>query len=171
MPRHRGVYKKENPEPYELSRSRIENFVKCPSCFYLVQVKGINFPSIPGFNINEATDILLKKDFDRYRGTKITHPYLVKQGMSHMVPYDHEHFELWTQSMHFGATDRMHTVHKETNLKIGGGLDDVWLNTKNEKLVATASLAQVRSPIYKSSIKKWQNYSDNLKDLENLINN
>ena len=41
---------------------------------------------------------------------------------------------------------------------------------KNEKLVATASLAQVRSPIYKSSIKKWQNYSDNLKDLENLIN-
>ncbi len=42
---------------------------------------------------------------------------------------------------------------------------------KNEKLVATASLAQVRSPIYKSSIKKWQNYSDNLKDLENLINN
>ena len=134
MPRHRGVYKKENREPYELSRSRIENFVKCPSCFYLVQVKGINFPSIPGFNINEATDILLKKDFDRYRGTKITHPYLVKQGMSHMVPYDHEHFELWTQSMHFGATDRMHIIHKETNLKIGGGLDDVWLNTKTNRL-------------------------------------
>ncbi|MBD1141299.1 sulfotransferase [Pelagibacterales bacterium SAG-MED39] len=41
---------------------------------------------------------------------------------------------------------------------------------KNEKLVATASLAQVRSPIYKSSIKKWQNYSDNLKDLRNIIN-
>ena len=134
MPRHRGVYKKENPEPYELSRSRIENFVKCPSCFYLVQVKGINFPSIPGFNINEATDILLKKDFDRYRGSKITHPYLVKQGMSHLVPYDHEHFELWTQSMHFGATDRMHIIHKETNLKIGGGLDDVWFNTKTNKL-------------------------------------
>ena len=42
---------------------------------------------------------------------------------------------------------------------------------KNEKLVATASLAQVRSPIYKSSIKKWQNYSNNLKDLESIINN
>ena len=36
--------------------------------------------------------------------------------------------------MHFGAKDRMHTVHNETNLKIGGGLDDVWLNKKTREL-------------------------------------
>jgi len=134
MPRHRGLFKADRPEPYELSRSRIENFVKCPACFYLVQVKGIAFPSIPGFNINEATDVLLKKDFDKYRGTDATHPYLVRQGLPHLVPYDHEHFDLWTQSMHFGAKDRMHTIHQETNLKIGGGLDDIWLNTQTNKL-------------------------------------
>ncbi len=40
---------------------------------------------------------------------------------------------------------------------------------KNKKTVATASLAQVRSPIYKSSIKKWENYSDQLLDLRKLI--
>ena len=34
------------------------------------QVEGIEFPSMPGFNINEATDVLLKKDFDRYREKK-----------------------------------------------------------------------------------------------------
>ena len=134
MPRHRGIFKPEHPEPYELSRSRIENFIKCPACFYLVQVKGVKFPSFPGFNINEATDVLLKKDFDKYRGTNIAHPYLVEQGLSHLVPYDHEHFDFWTQSMHFGAKDRMHTLHNKTNLKIGGGLDDVWLNTKTNKL-------------------------------------
>ena len=39
MPRHRGQFNPENPAPYELSRSRIENFVKCPACFYLQQVK------------------------------------------------------------------------------------------------------------------------------------
>jgi len=42
---------------------------------------------------------------------------------------------------------------------------------KNKKIVATASLAQVRSPIYKSSLNKWQNYSDELKILEDLVTN
>ena len=40
---------------------------------------------------------------------------------------------------------------------------------KNKKSVSTASLAQVRSPIYKSSIKKWENYSEDLKQLKKLL--
>ena len=40
---------------------------------------------------------------------------------------------------------------------------------KNKKSVSTASLAQVRSPIYKSSIEKWKNYSENLKELSDFI--
>ncbi len=134
MVRHRGIFNPLNSEPYELSRSRVENFFKCPCCFYLIQVRGVEFPSIPGFNINEATDILLKKDFDKYRGTKKTHPFLIENGLEHLIPFHHEHFDLWTQSMHFGAKDRMNTIHKGTNLKIGGGLDDVWLNTKTDKI-------------------------------------
>ena len=55
--RHRGVFDPNNSSPYELSRSRVENFVRCPACFYLRQIKKVNFPSIPGFNINEATDV------------------------------------------------------------------------------------------------------------------
>ena len=42
---------------------------------------------------------------------------------------------------------------------------------KNKKSVSTASLAQVRQPLYSSSIEKWKNYSKELKDLkEQLIN-
>tara|TARA_B100000579_G_C22831352_1_gene856177 strand:+ start:541 stop:2106 length:1566 start_codon:yes stop_codon:yes gene_type:complete len=41
---------------------------------------------------------------------------------------------------------------------------------KNKKSVSTASLAQVRSPIYKSSIKKWENYSEDLEPLKKLLN-
>ena len=40
---------------------------------------------------------------------------------------------------------------------------------KNKKSVSTASLAQVRSPIYKSSIEKWKNYSGDLKELSDFI--
>ncbi len=30
MARHRGAYKKDHPEPYEVSRSQIQSFLKCP---------------------------------------------------------------------------------------------------------------------------------------------
>ena len=132
--RHRSIFDPGNPGPYELSRSRIENYVKCPACFYLQQVKAVRFPSIPSFLINEATDVLLKRDFDKYREAQTTHPYLQAIGMRHLVPYQHEDFEKWTQSLHFGAEGRMNTIHDESNIKLGGGLDDVWLNTETGKL-------------------------------------
>ena len=134
MARHRGIYKPSHNEPYELSRFRIETFVRCPACFYLVQVKGIEFPSMPGWNLNEATDVLLKRDFDHYRKIEQTHPFLQKNGYGHLIPYNHENFELWTQSMHYGAEDRFHTIHEQTHLKVGGGLDDVWFNQKTGKV-------------------------------------
>ena len=132
--RHRGQYDETNTSPYELSRSRIENFVRCPACFYLQQVKGVRFPSMPGFNINEATDVLLKRDFDKYRGKTATHPFLASNGYENLMPFQHENFDLWTQSLHFGAEGRLHFVHSETNLKVGGGLDDVWLNRETGEL-------------------------------------
>ena len=53
-----------------------------------------------------------------------------KKGLEYLIPLQDERFELWTQSLHFGAASRSNTVHEETNLKVGGGLDDVWLNTE-----------------------------------------
>ena len=41
---------------------------------------------------------------------------------------------------------------------------------KNEKSVSTASLAQVRSPMYKSSLAQWKNYSAELKELSDILN-
>ena len=40
---------------------------------------------------------------------------------------------------------------------------------ENKKIVATASLAQVRSPVYNSSIKKWEKFSDELSELKEII--
>ena len=41
---------------------------------------------------------------------------------------------------------------------------------KNSRAVTTASLAQVRQPIYKSSISSWKNYSEHLGELIDTIN-
>ena len=40
---------------------------------------------------------------------------------------------------------------------------------KNKKTVSTASLAQVRNPIYKTSVKKWEKYSEDIELLKNLL--
>ena len=98
------------------------------------QVEGIKFPDIPGFNINEATDVLLKKHFDKYRVEASIPPFFESHGLEHLVPFHHDNFDKWTESLHFGAEGRMHTVVDELNLKIGGGLDDVWQNTGTKEL-------------------------------------
>ena len=41
---------------------------------------------------------------------------------------------------------------------------------KNKKTVSTASLAQVRSPLYKTSVNKWEKFGEELNLLKKLIN-
>ena len=79
MPRHRGTYNPEREEPYEVSRYQIENFIKCPACFWMNRAKGIKFPGMPGFLLNTATDTLLKKDFDVYREKQQPHPVMLNE--------------------------------------------------------------------------------------------
>ena len=40
---------------------------------------------------------------------------------------------------------------------------------KSKNSVSTASLAQVRQPIYKTSVASWKNYSSYLEDLKNNL--
>ena len=48
--------------------------------------------------------------------------------------------------------------------------DDNCLNFhKNTRSVSTASLAQVRQPLYKTSIEKWKKYSKNLTILKKQL--
>ncbi|SVC54526.1 uncharacterized protein METZ01_LOCUS307380, partial [marine metagenome] len=83
-----------------------------------------------GWPLNSATDVLLKKDFDAYRQRQEPHPFLLKKGFGHLIPLQHEDFQRWTVATQLG----LHTVHEQTNLKVGGGLDDVWLNTKTNQI-------------------------------------
>ena len=134
MPRHRGTFKPDREEPYELSRSRVESFIRCPACFWLDRAKGVKFPSIPGFNLNTNTDILLKRDFDVYRAKQEPHPFMVMHGLGHLVPFAHEDLERWENSKSFGAAKHFNTLHEETNILLGGGLDDVWQNQQTGEL-------------------------------------
>lgn len=152
MPRHRGTYKPEREEPYELSRGKIENLLKCEACFWLERAKGVKFPSIPGFLLNTNTDTLLKKDFDAYRGRE-AHPIMVAAGLEHLRPFAHEDIEKWESSLHFGSSPHhFNTIHEETNILFGGGLDDVWENIETGELhivdyKSTAQMSKTPKPL------------------------
>ena len=129
--RHRGAYQADNPAPYELSRSWIENWRKCEACFWLTKVKGVKTPSIPGFLINSLTDQLLKHEMDKYRQEQKPHPFFESKGLSNIVPLDHPELEDWTDSLQFGASPKKwNTVHEPTNILFGGGIDDMFVNTE-----------------------------------------
>ena len=50
--------------------------------------------------------------------------------------------------------------------------DDNCLNFhKNKRPVSTASLAQVRQPLYNTSVEKWKKYSKNLEVLKKKLSN
>jgi len=132
--RHQGVFNPEHLAPYELSRSRVENYLKCKACFWLQQLGGAEPHKIPNFTINTTTDILLKRDADAVRGKKSL-PLWEAHGLGHLIPFEHEDLENWTNSLQYGLNDRyFNTIHEETNIKFGGGLDDVFYNTETGQL-------------------------------------
>ncbi|SVE00069.1 uncharacterized protein METZ01_LOCUS452923, partial [marine metagenome] len=65
----------------KLSRTRIQNFLDCPRCFYLEENMNLKRTSMPPFLINSAVDTLLKKEFDHYRALQQPHPYMEEIGL------------------------------------------------------------------------------------------
>ena len=58
----------------EISRSKWDNFIKCPLCFYLLEKHQIKPPGTPGHPINSRVDSLLKEEFDELRAKGEPHP-------------------------------------------------------------------------------------------------
>lgn len=125
----RYLYNPESLEPFRLSRSKIDAFIKCPRCFYLDRRMGIGQPGGFPFNLNSAVDKLLKKEFDIHRAKGTTHPLMKQYGID-AVPFAHEKIDEWRDSLRRGVT-----CQHETNLLITGGVDDVWVSPEGELII------------------------------------
>lgn len=122
----RNPYNPLSDKPYKLSRSRIDNYLNCPRCFYMHERKGIKAPSGPTLSLNNAVDNLYKNEFDIYRKEKKAHPLMQKHNLN-CIPYDHEKLPEWRN-----AFKGIQWHDKETNFLLFGGIDDVWINTDDE---------------------------------------
>ena len=135
--RKSSFYDKKSNSPFKISRSKFFNFLSCKRCFYLDRVKGLKEPSMPGWALNVAVDELLKKEFDQYRKEQKPHPIMIKHNLNY-VPYQHKDLDIWRNSLKGGIS----YLDDKTNLIIHGGIDDIWFDLKEKKLVVVDYKAQ-----------------------------
>lgn len=127
--RSRNLFDPTSAKPYKLSRSRLENFLKCPRCFYLDRRLGVDQPEGYPFNLNIAVDLLLKKEFDRYRASRLPHPIMKEHGIN-AVPSPNENMNLWRENF-----KGIQVLHTPTNFLIQGAIDDLWETPDGELIV------------------------------------
>lgn len=127
--RSRNIFKTKDIKPYKISRSKIEDFLKCKRCFYLDRKCGTAQPPMFPYTLNNAVDKLLKNEFDTYRAKQEKHPYFIKHNIK-AIPFDHPNLEDWRMNQR-----GIQYLHKPTNLLITGAVDDIWINDNGEKML------------------------------------
>ncbi len=127
--RNSALYAPGSSLPFKLSRSRIENFVSCPRCFYIDRRLGVDRPPGFPFTLNSAVDRLLKKEFDIHRAGKSTHPLLKHYGVD-AIPLAHELIDEWRNPF-----SGIRFLHKPTNFLIFGGIDDIWKDKEGKLII------------------------------------
>lgn len=144
------LYDPAAKEPFSLSRSKVDMFLKCPRCFYLEQRLGIKIPSGPGFSLNSAVDHLLKKEFDIRRAEGVSHPLMEAYGIN-AIPARHEELEIWRENF-----KGIRVVHEATNFELFGAIDDLWINPKGEyHIVDYKATSTIKEITLDDQWKKW----------------
>ena len=126
-----SYYNRNQTESFKISRSKFSDFLSCKRCFYLDRVLGLVSPDLPGWTLNETTDLLLKKEFDLCREREVPHRIFSKFNLDHIIPFQHEDIEKWRDSLHHGIEAEI----DGSNIILYGGIDDVGIDLKENKLV------------------------------------
>lgn len=136
-----SIYSPNQHDDFKISRGKFSDFLTCRRCFYIDRVVGLESPGTPGWTLNETTDLLLKKEFDACRATQTPHRLFLDNGLAHLVPFQHRDIDKWRDSLRHGLMTRF----ADTNIILTGGVDDIWQNTQNGKLVVADYKSQANN--------------------------
>lgn len=134
-------YKLNQKQALKISRSRLQLFLDCPRCFWLLMRQNIKKPSMPDFLLNIAVDKLFKKEFDVYREKAQPHP-LMRKNKIKAIPFKHQDLAKWLNPF-----EGVQYLNKEHNFLIFGGLDDVWVNEEEELIVVDYKATAKDKPV------------------------
>jgi hypothetical protein len=118
------LYVPGDTEPFRLSRTKVEEFVRCPRCFVLAVKHGVKKPGGVPFTLNVAVDNQMKKEFDLYRSNKEPHPLVAAAGLD-LVPFSHPDIDLWRNNFK-GVSHKT----EDGRFEIYGAVDDIWVDSK-----------------------------------------
>lgn len=148
------LFDPSSPKPYRLSRSKLEQFYRCPRCFYLELRFGIKPPLNPPFTLNNAVDELLKKEFDVYRKNQTTHPVCLAHHLD-LIPYAHPDINIWRDALRKG----MSYLVPNTTILLTGAIDDIWINPQTKKL----HIVDYKATAKKGSVSLESEWGDSYK--------
>ncbi len=124
----KNQYQIGQSDPYPISRSKLDDFVKCPRCFVLDRREWTKPPSGPSFTLNSAVDGLLKLEFDQHRADQTVHPVVAGLGFG-FLPAQFEQIDDWRNNR-----KGVQFLHEASNLKLSGAIDDLWFDPENKTL-------------------------------------
>lgn len=110
--------------PFRLSRSKIEEFVRCPRCFVLGVKHGVKRPASVPFTVNIAADNQVKKEFDLYRDKQEVHPIVAAAGLD-LVPFQHPALDVWRNNF-----KGVEAETEDGRFIIAGAVDDIWVDSE-----------------------------------------
>ena len=113
----------------KISRSRLQLFLDCPRCFWLVMRRRVKRPSIADYVLNITVDLLLKKEFDSFRRRRKPHPVMEENKIT-AVPFIHEDLDKWRNPF-----EGVQYWDEKLNLLVFGGIDDVWQDDDGRLIV------------------------------------
>jgi len=79
----------------KISPNSLNLFLECPHCFWLDKKKGIKRPHPYPYFLNISVDLLLKKEFDKYRAKKENHPLLIENDIDASLLPDQKLINKW----------------------------------------------------------------------------
>lgn len=115
--------------PIKLSRSRLELFLECPQCFWLLMNKNISRPPSYPYAINQAIDGLLKKEFDQHRKNGTQHEVMKKYKIN-AIPFSHPEMDNWRNKKR-----GVQFEHTATGFLVYGAVDDIWVEPSGKLIV------------------------------------
>ena len=127
----RSIYQPHQQEDFKISRGKFSDFLTCQRCFYLDRVRGLTYPSVPGWSLNALTDTLLKIEYDTCREVGQPHRLMLANNLKHLIPFQHSAIKEWRNSLTGGLKWRYY----DSNIILTGGIDDLWFNTETQEVV------------------------------------
>jgi len=132
----------------KLSRSAVEQHMKCQRCFYLAYKYKIRPHSLP-FTLNSAVDNLCKNEFDHFRAKKEPHPMFHEHGID-AVPFAHENMDEWRNNF-----KGIRFINPKDGYNFGGAVDDVWQKPSGELIVVDVKATSKNVFDWEDTYSKW----------------